>query len=60
MNGQALRERVTYLLEGGSAHLSFEQSVSEVPEDLRGSKVRGVPHTPWRLYVSRRAQWAGD
>jgi uncharacterized damage-inducible protein DinB len=55
---QALREHVLYLLKGGGAHLNFEQAVGDLPEDLRGAKVVGVPHTPWRLLEHMRiCQW---
>jgi hypothetical protein len=58
MLDQALREHVLYLLKGGGAHLNFEQAVANLPEDLRGAKVEGVPHTPWRLLEHMRiCQW---
>jgi hypothetical protein len=38
--------------------LNFEQAVADLPEKLRGAKVGGVPHTPWRLLEHMRiAQW---
>jgi hypothetical protein len=58
MSDQALREHVLYLLKGGGAHLNFEQAIVDLPEDLRGAKVEGVPHTPWRLLEHMRiCQW---
>lgn len=55
---QALREHVLYLLKGGGAHLDFERAVGDLPEDLRGAKVVGVPHTAWRLLEHLRiCQW---
>jgi hypothetical protein len=55
---QALREHLLYLLKGGGAHLDFEQAVADLPEDLRGAKVTGIPHTPWRLLEHMRiCQW---
>jgi hypothetical protein len=55
---QALREHLLYLLKGGGAHLNFEQAIAELPEDLRGAKVAGVPHTAWRLLEHMRiCQW---
>ena len=58
MSDQALREHVVYLLRGGGAHLHFEQAIADLPEDLRGAKVQGVPHTPWRLLEHlRTCQW---
>jgi hypothetical protein len=58
MSDQALREHVVHLLQGGGAHLNFEQAVAGLPQDLRGAKVEGVSHTPWRLLEHMRiAQW---
>lgn len=58
MHDQALREHLLYLLQGGGAHLSFEQAVTSQPEDLRGAKVEGSSHTPWRLLEHLRiCQW---
>jgi hypothetical protein len=58
MSDQALRDHVLYLLKGGGAHLNFEQAIASLPEDLRGAKVEGVPHTPWRLLEHMRiCQW---
>lgn len=58
MSDQALREHLLYLLKGGGAHLNFEQAVADLPVELRGSKVDGVPHTPWRLLEHLRiCQW---
>ncbi len=58
MSDQAVREQVLYLLQGGGAHLDFEQAVAGLPEELRGAGVEGVPHTPWRLLEHLRlCQW---
>jgi uncharacterized damage-inducible protein DinB len=58
MDDKALREHVVYLLKGGGAHLSYDDAVADLPEKLRGAKVDGVPHTPWRLLEHMRiAQW---
>ncbi len=54
----ALREHVLYLLRGGGAHLDFEAAIADLPPGLRGGKVPGVPHTPWRLLEHLRiCQW---
>jgi DinB superfamily len=53
-----LREHVLYLLKGGGAHLDFEASLANLPEELRGAKPEGLPHSPWRLVEHMRiAQW---
>lgn len=58
MSDQSLREHLVYLLEGGGAHLHFQQAVADLPAELRGAKVDGVPHTPWRLLEHMRiCQW---
>ena len=55
---QALREHVVYVLKGGGAHLNFEQAIGNLPSELRGAKVDGVPHTAWRLLEHLRlCQW---
>lgn len=58
MADEALREHLVYLLQGGGAHLNFERAIADLPAKLRGAKVDGVPHTPWRLLEHMRiAQW---
>jgi hypothetical protein len=55
---QSLREHLLYLLRGGGAHLDFDKAIADLPSELRGAKVPGVPHTPWRLVEHLRiAQW---
>ncbi len=54
----ALRDHLVKLLRGGAAHLDFEAAIAELPVALRGAKLPGVPHTPWRLLEHLRiAQW---
>jgi hypothetical protein len=58
MSDQALRQHVIYLLEGGGAHLNFEQAIADLPPEMRGKRVEGVPHTAWRLLEHLRiCQW---
>ena len=58
MSDKALREHVLYLLSGGGAHLGFDKAIADLPESLRGGKVEGIPHTPWRLLEHMRiCQW---
>ena len=55
---KALREHVLYFLKGGGAHLSFDKAIDGIPEDMRGAKVPGSPHTSWRLLEHLRiCQW---
>jgi len=53
-----LREHVIYLLNGGGAHARFDDAVKNMPEELRGVKPPGFPHTAWMLLEHLRlAQW---
>jgi uncharacterized damage-inducible protein DinB len=55
---KALREHLLYLLRDGGAHVHFDQAVKDFPENLRGKKPDGQPHTAWRLLEHMRiAQW---
>jgi hypothetical protein len=54
----ALRDHLLNLLRGGGAHVDFEAAVADLPAELRGGNVAGLPHTPWRLLEHLRiAQW---
>lgn len=37
------------LLRMKGAHLSFQEAVKDFPEELRGRKPEGAPHTAWQL-----------
>jgi hypothetical protein len=57
-NSKQLREHLLYLLNGGGAHARFDDVVKNWPEDLRGAKTNGLPHTAWMLLDHLRlAQW---
>ena len=57
-NGKQLREHVLYLLNGGGAHARFDDVVKDMPEELRGVKPSGFPHSAWMLLEHLRlAQW---
>ena len=54
----ALRKQLMTLLESGEAHAEFEDAVSEFPEELRGQRPGGSPHSPWQLLEHMRiVQW---
>jgi len=58
MSDASLREHLVDLLEGGGAHLDFQTAIAGLPVELRGAKVTGSPHTPWRLLEHLRlCQW---
>jgi hypothetical protein len=53
-----LRQHLIELLDGGHAHLNFDAAIAELPAELRGAHIPGLPHTPWRLLEHMRiAQW---
>src|ERR1051326_3906876 len=55
---QSLRDHLLYLLDGGGAHLHFDQAIADLSPKLRGVKPSGLPHSPWRLLEHMRiAQW---
>jgi hypothetical protein len=57
-NSAALREHLVNLLSGKGAHIEFEKAVADFPPQLRGKRVRSVPHTAWQLLEHiRLAQW---
>lgn len=57
-NDKALREQLVKLLDGGQAHTEWRDAVMDVPENLRGARPQGSPHTAWQLLEHMRiAQW---
>jgi hypothetical protein len=57
-NDKALREHLTKLLDGAEAHADWRAVFADMPEDLRGNKPQGSPHTAWQLLEHMRiAQW---
>jgi hypothetical protein len=56
--GKQLREHLLYLLNGGGAHARFDDVVKDLPDEWRGAKPNGLPHTAWMLLEHLRlAQW---
>ncbi|MGC1290065.1 MAG: DinB family protein [Candidatus Acidiferrales bacterium] len=53
-NDKALREQLVKLLDGGQAHAEWRDAVADMPENLRGAKPQGAPHTPWQLLEHMR------
>jgi hypothetical protein len=55
---QILRRQLVELLQGGSAHAKFDDAIDGIPEDVRGKKPNGFPHSLWMLLEHLRiAQW---
>jgi uncharacterized damage-inducible protein DinB len=48
-NGQALREHLLYLLEGGGAHRDIGYTFRDVPMEKRGERPAGLPYSLWEL-----------
>lgn len=53
-----LRKHLLDLLRMKGTHLDFDAAVAGFPIELRGTKPKGAPHTPWQLLEHLRiAQW---
>ena len=44
-----LRAHVLELLNGGHAHVTFDDAVAELPASLRGTRPDKLPYSPWEL-----------
>jgi uncharacterized damage-inducible protein DinB len=54
----ALRQHVLSLLQGGNAHVTFDDAVKNLPAELRGKKPKGAEYTAWQVLEHLRiAQW---
>lgn len=57
-NDHSLRDHLVELLDGGHAHIRFDDAVKDFPPELRGKRPAGSPHTAWQLLEHLRiAQW---
>ena len=55
---QVVREQLLALLNGGNAHMSFEQAVAHFPAEYFNTKPANVTYTPWHILEHIRiAQW---
>jgi hypothetical protein len=55
---KALRKHVVKLLEGGDAHVTFDDAIKDFPVQLRGKAPKGAEHSPWQVLEHLRiAQW---
>ena len=53
-----LRDHVLFLLKGGGAHASFDDTLKDWPLEFSGIKVAKFPHTAWMLLEHiRLGQW---
>ncbi len=47
--GQALRGQLQTLLDGGQAHATFEDAVTDFPTHLRGVVPDNLPYSAWQI-----------
>jgi hypothetical protein len=53
-----VREQLRALLEGGNAHMTFDEAVANFPREQMNTKPQNVLYTPWQLLEHiRMAQW---
>ena len=54
----SLRKHLLELLDGGGAHLRFDDVIQEWPNELRGTTPPGATHSPWQVLEHLRiCQW---
>ena len=57
-NDQVVREQLLFLLDGGNAHMSFDQVVANFPMEAINNHPKNIDYTPWHLLEHIRiAQW---
>jgi DinB superfamily len=57
-NDKSLRDQLLELLNGGKAHLSFEDLIKDFPVEKCGQRIEGLPYTAWQVLEHVRiAQW---
>jgi hypothetical protein len=57
-SAQVVREQLLALLNGGNAHISFEQAVANFPGGHFNTMPANVAYTPWHILEHLRiAQW---
>jgi hypothetical protein len=49
MSDADLRKHLLELLDGGQAHIRFEDAVKGFPVDKAGTRPKGSPHSAWEL-----------
>ncbi|MDA2927373.1 DinB family protein [Acidobacteria bacterium AH-259-G07] len=55
---KSLRNYLRNLLDGKSAHVSFDQAITDLSSEIRGQKTPALPYTIWQLFEHMRiAQW---
>lgn len=55
---KVVREQLLALLDGGNAHMTFEQAVEDFPSEHFNSRPINISYTPWHILEHLRiAQW---
>jgi len=55
---EQLREQLISLLDGGNAHVTFNDFVKNFPVEKCGAPIEGLPYTAWQVLEHMRiAQW---
>jgi hypothetical protein len=55
---QSIRDHLVNLLQGRQVHIDPETVLADFPQELRGEKPEGIPHSAWELLEHLRiAQW---
>jgi hypothetical protein len=49
MTTDTARQQVLRLLDGGGAHMTFEEAIADFPDDAVNVEPPSVPYTPWQL-----------
>ncbi|MDQ7823013.1 MAG: DinB family protein [Candidatus Eremiobacteraeota bacterium] len=53
-----LREHLVKLLRSSEAHIGFDKTLADLPQELRGARPDGFAHSIWQLLEHLRiAQW---
>ncbi len=55
---KVIRKELIALLQGGGAHMSFDEIVADFPPEMVNAKTPATPYTAWHLIEHMRiAQW---
>ena len=48
-NDQVLRDQLSSLLNGGNAHITFDDFIKDFPAEKCGERVEDLPYTAWQV-----------
>jgi hypothetical protein len=55
---RALRDQLVHQLQGGMAHMTYDQAIADFPLDRINERPPNVPYTPWHILEHLRiTQW---